>query len=116
MRQSTKIFVAVVALIAATACSDMVGNVSLHFTNQTSGPIEVILINPATGSEYVMEPEIKPGSTSVTRSDVYPGDTCSDRGVLIARDARGTEIARRTGRICKGDTWVIGGQPAASPS
>lgn len=109
--------VAIVAIgAAATGCTGQEGNVYLHFSNQTSGPIEVVLINPATGSEYVMESEVKPGTTSVTRSDVYPGDPCSDRGVLIARDAQGTEIARRTGQICKGDTWVIGGQASASPS
>src|SRR5438045_755161 len=99
--------VAMVALLAG--CSDQTGNVYLHFTNATRSPIEVVLLNPATGQEYVMESEIKPGTTSVTRSDVYPGDVCSDRGVLIARDADGGELARRTGRICKGDVWVIEG-------
>lgn len=98
---------AIVALL--TGCSDQGGNVYLHFTNATEGPIEVVMLNPATGSEYVMEPEIKPGTTSVTRSDVYPGDVCSDRGILIARDARGTELARTTGQICKGDVWLIKG-------
>jgi hypothetical protein len=117
MRWSLAGLVTAVAIGAAVAgCTDQGGNVYLHFSNQTSEPIEVILINPATGSEYVMEPEIKAGTTSVTRSDVYPGSPCSDRGILVARDAQGIEIARRTGQICKGDTWVIGGSPSNSPS
>ena len=100
--------VALVAVLAlTTGCSDQTGNISLHFTNATDGSLEVVLLNPATGSEYVMEPKIEPGTTSVTRSDVYPGGPCSDRGILVARDAHGIEVARRTGRICKGDTWVI---------
>lgn len=100
-----------VALIVA--CTDQ-GVRYLHFTNDTNGAVEVVLLNPATGSEYVMEPEIRSGTTSTTRSDVYPGDPCSDLGILIARDAAGAEIARRTGQICKGDTWIIGNAPSTS--
>ena len=70
--------------------------------NGTNGPIDIVVRYPDTGHEYVLQPNIEPGTTSVTRSDVYPGDACSDRGVLIARDANGTEIARRPGRIRKG--------------
>jgi|tagenome__1003787_1003787.scaffolds.fasta_scaffold20412447_2 hypothetical protein len=96
---------AVVALVAG--CSDQEGNVYLHITNATGTPIEIVLLNPATGSEYVMEREINAGKTSTTRSDVYPGEDCSDRGILVARDTQGIEVGRRTGRICKGDAWVI---------
>jgi hypothetical protein len=104
--------VAIVGLLAS--CSDQTGNVYLHFTNATVVAIEVVLLYPDTGHEFVMEQEIKPGTTSVTRSDVYPANVCSDRGILIARDADGVELARRTGRICKGDVWVIdgSGQPS----
>lgn len=110
-------FVAVFAIGTAVAgCTGQEGNVYLHFSNRTDGPIDVAVLYPDTNHEFVLESGIKPGTTSVTRSDVYPSSTCSDRGVLIARDAQGTEIARRTGEICKGDTWVIGGQASASPS
>ena len=116
-RRAVAVLVAAAALAGVTAgCSDQDGNVYLHFTNSTDGPIEVVLLNPTTGSEYVMEPEIKAGTTSISRSDVYPGDPCSDRGVLIARNEAGTDIARRTGKICKGDTWVIREEIRASPS
>ena len=101
------ILVLVTILALTTGCSDHTDSVYLHFTNATQETIEVVLLNPSTRSEYVMQPKIEPGTTSVTRSDVYPGDTCSDRGILVARDANGIELARRTGRICKGDTWVI---------
>lgn len=100
----------------AVACSDQDGNIYLHFTNSTDGPIEIVLLDPTTGNEYLMESEIKAGMTSVTRSDVYPGTPCAARGVLIARDVSGSEIARRTGEICKGDTWVVRDETRASPS
>lgn len=98
------------------ACSDQVGDVYVHFSNKTNGPIDIVVLYPDTNQEYVLETGIAAGTTSVTRSDVYPNAPCADRGILIARDAQGSEIARRTGQICKGDTWNVGGAPSASPS
>jgi len=92
---------------AVMGCQDESGYNPLYVTNSTSGPVKVTLLHPDTGFEYVMEADIEPGATSWTRSDVYPGARCSDRGTLVARDPRGKEVARRTGRICQGDTWVI---------
>ena len=51
----------------------------------------------------MFQEDIGVGETSEARSDVYPGASCSSLGVLVARDKRGIEVARRTGRICPGD-------------
>ena len=96
-------------------CFDQV--VLIHFENRTDRVIDVILVNPDTGNEYDLQPDIQPGTTTSTRSDVYPGSPCTDRGTLIARDNNGIEVGRRTDRFCKGDTWVIEvGGPNASAS
>jgi hypothetical protein len=107
--------VATAFLAALAGCSDESGSY-LHFTNATAGPVDVILVSAEAGSDYVMADDLQPGATSVTRSDVYPGTPCNNRGVLIARDPTGREVARRTGTICKGDTWTIEAPPSPSPS
>jgi len=77
--------VAIVVAIALSGCSDQDGNASLHFTNGTTSTLTVAVRYPDQGNEFVLQSKIEPGMTSVTRSDVFPGNTCSDRGVLIAR-------------------------------
>jgi hypothetical protein len=93
-----------------------VATASLHFTNGTTSTLTVAVRYPDQGNEFVLQSKIEPGMTSVTRSDVFPGNTCSDRGVLIARDSSGAEVARRAGRVCKGDAWVITTGGFATPS
>ena len=79
----------------------------LILTNRADRDIDVFLMYPDTGQESILQKDIREGETSATRSDIYPGAACSSRGVLIARDKRGAEVARRTGLLCPGDTWVI---------
>jgi hypothetical protein len=67
----------------------------------------------ATGDEFVYLKDLAPGETNGRGSDVYPGSACSSLGTLIAKDKAGVEIARREGRTCPGDTWVI---TVAAPS
>jgi hypothetical protein len=107
----------IIAILIAVSlgCTDQ-GVVNVRFANHTNQVIDVIVLNPETGYEFVLQPGIEPGETTVTRSDLYPGDPCSDRGVLIARDQQGHELARRSGRFCKGDTWVVGDDHLGSSS
>lgn len=102
-------------LVAMMGCTEQ-GVRELRFENHTASSVHVDVLYPDTGQEFELQTAIEPGQTSVTRSDVYPGNPCSDRGVLIARDDQGREVARRSGRLCKGDTWVIEGRQTTSPS
>jgi hypothetical protein len=57
--QAASLAMVVIAALLA-GCSDQTGNVYLHFTNATDVAVEVVLLNPDTGHEHVMEPAIKP--------------------------------------------------------
>jgi hypothetical protein len=102
-------------LVVLVGCTDQ-GVRELRFENRTVVRVQVLVLYPDTGNEFTLQTAIEPGKTAVTRSDVYPGGPCSDRGVLIARDDQGREVARRAGQLCKGDTWVIEGPRTTSPS
>ena len=102
------------AFYVIAGCSDQGYAGLLRFVNHSDRVIDVYVLYPDTGHEFDLAPGINPGQTSATRSDVYPGDNCSDRGVFIARDQQGREVARRSGRFCRGDTWVISDDPLRS--
>src|SRR4051794_4962946 len=94
------------------ACTDQTELV-LHFRNDTQHVVDVSVLNPDSNFEDVIERDIQPGQTTTSRGDVFPGARCSNRGVLIARDKQGKEVARHTGNTCPGDTWII---QTAAPS
>ena len=100
-------------LTAVGACSSDQGVLPLlNLTNSADRDVDVFLLYPDTGQDLMFQKDIRRGETSATRSDIYPQAACSSRGVLIARDKQGREVARRTGRLCPGDTWIIEARPA----
>jgi hypothetical protein len=106
----TAVLIAVLGLPAG--CTDQ-NTLVLHFRNETNKALDVFLLNPDTNQESAMQRDIRPNETTITRGDIFPGASCSSRGILIARDKQGNEIARHTGNTCPGETWVI---EASGPS
>jgi hypothetical protein len=106
-RTAVTLVVAIALVCAISGCSDQSALV-LRFTNNTDRVLNVAVHRTDTGVDFDLRSDVKPGETAVLRGDLYPGSQCSESGVLIARDTQGAEVARKEGRTCPGDTWVVG--------
>lgn len=83
----------------------------VEFQNRTDVTVEVV-VRYETGEESSLLTQLKPGT--VVTVDRFSTD-CSLVGAYIARNAAGQEIARREGRICRPDQWVIEASPSPAP-
>jgi hypothetical protein len=88
--------------------SDREGEIA--FMNDTNTTIDVVYL-PETGAEVVLVHAIGPGQ-SAPSIDVGP---CIGP-MLVARNQAGDEIDRYEERLCRGDTWRIGGDESSPPS
>jgi hypothetical protein len=79
------------------------GFATVGFRNETAETVSVVYRSPA-GKEAVIVHAIGPGQ--VGSDDAVAGGDCTI-GVLIARNAAGAEVARRSEPLCLGDTWAI---------
>lgn len=106
-------FVSLAALGCVTSERD--GGRGLSFVNHTDEVLTITSIY-ATGEER-SEPivfALQPG-THVSVNDRFMVNSCGNV-TLIARDANGVEIARRSGHICAPGEWVIEANPGSPPS
>ena len=69
-------------------CTDQSALV-LYFRNDTDRVIDVFVLYPDSGHDGELQSDVQRGETSITRGDLYPGSSCSERGVFIARDQSG---------------------------
>jgi hypothetical protein len=107
------------ALVAASALvvsgcglwpfgSDREGQIT--FANETNVTVVVVYL-PASGDEVVLRHAIGPGQAAPS-IDVGP---CTGP-ILVARNQAGVEVDRYEERLCRGETWRIGGDESSPPS
>lgn len=82
----------------------------IRFMNDSDETVDVVYL-PATGGEVDLALGIDPGR-SAPSIDVGP---CA-LPTLIARNEAGEEVDRYEERLCRGETWTIGGDLAPPPS
>ena len=75
--------------------------------NYTDRSLDIFYVD--AGHEFKVYQALDPGMS--VPLEVGIGPTYCTAGELIARDASGIEVARRTEPICNHEQWVIGPPP-----
>jgi hypothetical protein len=105
---TTRSILIAIAVVLGGCATDQGNPPPLTIRNDAPVAVELFLSWPdGTESPLGIVSGIGPGHTATVASVTWPGKDCSAAGILIARDRQGTEVARRSGRMCPGDAWVV---------
>jgi hypothetical protein len=90
------------ACLLLVACDADRGGYSV--VNGTDRPVDIFYVE--SGQERILYRGIGPGKSAWLVSPLTKPADCTE-GDLVARDLRGTEVARRSEPVCNGGTWEI---------